>query len=234
MGSVAMESVSMASVVPETKVNNNTNSINNTINNTKDKLIIFGDSITAFGSAPAGYVSLLQERLQNSPWRERVEILASGIPGNTVLDLLQRVQRDVLDHKPRWVLLYVGTNDLWRVDFDTFTQSYRQLVAQLQAAKISVLVCTPATTGEKIDGRNEREAQLQQYSEWIAQWARAQHLPALNLYQVFHEAARIENKRNQPLGFLTNDGVHMNKRGNQRIADHLWPLLNAEFGKTGL
>lgn len=47
-----------------------------------------------------------------------VRITNTGISGNTVLDLKERWQRDVIDLKPDWLSIMIGINDVWR-QFDT-------------------------------------------------------------------------------------------------------------------
>lgn len=70
-------------------------------------IIAFGDSLTAGVGATAGqdYVSQL-ERLAD------VDIINEGISGNSTLDALARLERDVLSKNPSTVIVWLGGNDI--------------------------------------------------------------------------------------------------------------------------
>jgi acyl-CoA thioesterase I len=70
-------------------------------------IIAFGDSLTAGVGATPGqdYVSEL-ERLSD------VDIINEGISGNTTLDALARLDRDVLSQNPSTVIVWLGGNDI--------------------------------------------------------------------------------------------------------------------------
>src|SRR6266496_2491635 len=79
-------------------------------------VICFGDSLTAgfqspTGNNPAGdetpYGSFLQDMLGRA-----VSIRISGICGELTGEMVLRFRRDVLDHKPGYVVILGGTNDL--------------------------------------------------------------------------------------------------------------------------
>jgi lysophospholipase L1-like esterase len=47
-----------------------------------------------------------------------IRVVNTGLSGNNVLDLQARWQEDVLDRKPDWLSIMIGTNDVWR-QYDT-------------------------------------------------------------------------------------------------------------------
>ncbi|MBB6671106.1 SGNH/GDSL hydrolase family protein [Cohnella nanjingensis] len=90
-----------------------------------DKLVMIGDSITDCGRGRPigeglgdglgrGYVSLVDGLLQTVYPQTAVRIVNVGTSGNTVRDLNARWQTDVLDLKPDWLSVMIGTNDVWR------------------------------------------------------------------------------------------------------------------------
>ncbi|MFC4596635.1 SGNH/GDSL hydrolase family protein [Cohnella hongkongensis] len=94
-----------------------------------DKLLFIGDSITdcersrpagegLFGALGRGYVSLVDSLLQAVYPELGVRVVNMGVSGNTVVDLERRWQEDVLDRKPDWLSIMIGTNDVWR-QYDT-------------------------------------------------------------------------------------------------------------------
>ena len=89
------------------------------------KLVMIGDSITDCGRARPvgeglgealgkGYVALVDAALRAGYPDRRIRTTNMGCSGNTVRDLKQRWQTDVLNLKPDWVSIMIGINDVWR------------------------------------------------------------------------------------------------------------------------
>jgi len=84
-------------------------------------VVFIGDSITDCGrrgpDAPYGngYVKLAVDLITAKYPERRITFLNEGIGGNTVEDLRNRWHDDVLRHRPDWVSVMVGINDLHRV-----------------------------------------------------------------------------------------------------------------------
>ena len=74
-----------------------------------DRIIFFGDSLTALAVKDPhvpdgkGYVPLVRSALQE----RGVDVDAVATGGHKVTDLLQRVDRDVLARKPRFVVIQI-------------------------------------------------------------------------------------------------------------------------------
>ncbi|UYO02069.1 SGNH/GDSL hydrolase family protein [Paenibacillus sp. PSB04] len=89
------------------------------------RLVMIGDSITdcerkfpygegLFQGVGKGYVSLVDTLLQTAYPELNLRVTNMGIGGNTVRDLKERWQTDVLDLKPDWLSIMIGINDVWR------------------------------------------------------------------------------------------------------------------------
>jgi len=98
-----------------------------------DRIVFVGDSITESGrfSQPPlgnGYVYIFYNLLLAKYPEIDVEVINSGISGNTVKDLLNRWDDDVLSFKPGWISIMIGINDIHRylggVDPDLDPESY--------------------------------------------------------------------------------------------------------------
>lgn len=192
------------------------------------KVILFGDSITEFGTRPGGYVDLLKKDLDPAKY----EVIGSGIGGNKVYDLYLRMEEDVLNKKPDLVLIYIGVNDVWHklrhntgTDYPKFIQFYQALINKMQARGIKVVLCTPALIGEKKDGANEMDAELNRYSDAIRGLAVKNNLPIADLRKLFTTYEQENNAGNVEKGILTVDGVHLNDKGNRTLADTLLPFI---------
>lgn len=93
------------------------------------KLVMIGDSITDAGRAQPvgeglfdalgrGYVSLVDALLGTVYPELGIRVVNMGTGGHTVRDLARRWQTDVLELKPDWLSVMIGTNDVWR-QFDS-------------------------------------------------------------------------------------------------------------------
>jgi len=97
--------------------------------NPRDKLLMIGDSITDCerqrpvgegrpDTLGNGYVALVNAMLQAAHPELQIRVVNMGISGNTVRDLKARWESDVMAHRPDWVSVMIGINDVWR-QFDT-------------------------------------------------------------------------------------------------------------------
>lgn len=94
-----------------------------------ERLIAFGDSLTHGTGAAEGmdYPSQLS-RMIGEPIRN------AGIPGDTTVSALERLQRDVLDHSPRIVFITLGGNDLKnRMDKDRAFRNLEGIIRAIQS-----------------------------------------------------------------------------------------------------
>jgi lysophospholipase L1-like esterase len=192
------------------------------------KIIFFRDSITQAGVQPGGYIDLIKKALDPAKY----EIIGAGIGGNKVYDLFFRMEDDVLNQRPDLVVIYIGVNDVWHkassrtgTDYDKFGKFYQGLITKIQNNGAKVVLCTPAVIGEKKDGGNEMDADLDKYSGAIRELATKNKLPLLDLRTIFKEYDAANNPDNKEKGILTSDGVHLNTLGNQTLADKLLPLV---------
>ena len=114
------------------------------------KLVMIGDSITDGGRARPvgeglfdalghGYVAMT-DALLGAVYPERgVRVVNMGSSGNTVRDLAERWQTDVLDLKPDWLSVMIGTNDVWR-QFDSPRQPEGHVLPDEYAETLDALV----------------------------------------------------------------------------------------------
>lgn len=198
----------------------------------KTRVVFFGDSITELGVKPDGYISRIGELAKTEGAGDRFELVGAGIGGNKIYDLYLRVDDDVIKRSPDIVVVFVGVNDVWHkkllgtgTDFDKFGKFYEALADKLRAAKIKVVVCTPAVIGERTDFTNDSDGDLNLYSKWIREFAARRSLPLVDLRKAFLERNLAVNKDNSPSGILTTDRVHLNPAGNDLVAKEIWGVL---------
>lgn len=195
------------------------------------KVIFFGDSITELGVQAGGYITKMRQMLKEKNGAN-YQLIGAGISGNKVYDLFLRLEDDVLSQKPDWVFIYVGVNDVWHkkllgtgTDPDKFEKFYIAIIRKLQANGIQVALCTPAVIGEKNDGKNELDGDLNKFSQIIRNLAAKYDLPLCDLRRSFVEHLAQYNGENKEKGILTNDGVHLNETGNQLVAAQMLKII---------
>lgn len=200
----------------------------------KARVIFFGDSITELGVKPGGYVTRIDSMCRLEKQDQQFEFTGSGISGNKVYDLYLRLDTDVLARNPDIVVIYVGVNDVWHktllgtgTDPDKFEKFYQAILNKLRERNIRAILCTPAVVGEKKDMSNPLDGDLNRYSNIIRDLARKNSLPLVDLRKLFLDYLKENNPANEEKNILTYDRVHMNARGNQFLADHIWEALKS-------
>src|SRR6478609_142085 len=116
----------------------------------KKKVVFFGDSITAAGARPGGYIKMMDSLLATEGVTNDYELVGAGLSGDKIYDLYLRIENDVISQAPDIVVIYVGVNDVWHkassgtgTDYNKFGRFYEAVVKKLQAAGSKVIVCTP-------------------------------------------------------------------------------------------
>jgi lysophospholipase L1-like esterase len=162
-----------------------------------DKVIFLGDSITAGGTWPGGYITLTALGLKAAG----IDIKASnaGVGGNRSREMLARLDRDVLNYKPNWVLVSCGVNDSNTGEYGVPADEYRDNVAKIversQAAGAKVMVLTNTV------GRED-------FSQIMRDVVKEKKCVLADLRVPYQKASN-----DNPWAQMANDGVHPNARG---------------------
>ena len=190
-----------------------------------DKIIFFGDSLTQLAGQEApkqhvtkGYVRIVREALQEKHKDKNIEVDWVATGGHTVPDLLKRLEKDVIAKKPTIVVIQIGCNDARRIPKDTFKSGLEELIDKLEKEKIQVVLCSLTSVGEKHDGTNKDDPNLDAFAEVARGIAKAKGVPLNDLRKAFVEYWKKNNTENKPSGLLTYDGNHWNDAGHQFVA----------------
>jgi lysophospholipase L1-like esterase len=197
----------------------------------KQRIVFFGDSITQAGVSPTGYITVLGDLIAQKGLKDQYELIGAGIGGNKVYDLYLRMEEDVLAKNPTTVVIWIGVNDVWHkkmgtgTDAPKFEQFYNAIIKKLQAKNIKVVMCTPATIGERTDFSNELDGDLNRYASIVHDIATKNNCPLVDLRKTFLAYNLANNPENKDKGILTADGVHLNDKGNKLVADEMMKVL---------
>jgi len=202
-----------------------------------DKVAFMGDSITAQGwGNAAGYVKLVVAGLAANG--VEVTPIPAGNSGNKSNDMLARLDRDVLSKKPQWMTLSCGVNDVGHgkrgvplddaqaaaqtydknnakePDKGTYEKNIAQIVDQVQAAGVKLVVLTATVIQEDLG--NTENQRLAPYNDFLRKLAKEKSLPLADLNALFQAQIKAANQPGKKL--FTVDGVHMNTEGNKIMA----------------
>jgi len=183
-------------------------------------LVCLGDSIT---QAEPGYVSLLDALIAARYPDRAIHIVNAGIGGHKAPDMLERLHRDVLTHRPDWVSVNVGINDVWHgldgpsgVPLEIYEPTVEKIVQTIQEeVSAQIVLVTPTVIGENPDApANGVLAQYVAAMERIAERRGTLLAPAHADFLLTLRAGQAAD----PEYRLTTDGVHLNAIGNARMA----------------
>ena len=202
------------------------------------RVVFAGDSITDCGrratEAPYGNGYVRQSiDLITARYPERnLCYFNAGIGGNTVQDLQNRWQDDVLRHQPDWVTIKIGINDCHRVLGNSpnavapelYEECYRDILSRTRDAGARLVLIDPfyiSTDTHPSSFRARVLELLPQYIHIVQQLAReveALHVPTHELFQ--------EQLKYRAADFFCPEPVHPYASGHLVIAHGLLQVLN--------
>jgi len=89
------------------------------------RIVAVGDSCTFGGSWNMAYPYYLEELLSSSPANTRFEVINAGIEGYNSTFALARIREEVVPLHPDLVTIYIGWNDLMKVNPDNLSKKGR-------------------------------------------------------------------------------------------------------------
>lgn len=181
-------------------------------------IICFGDSLTTGFQSPTAecpdyqetpYGRFLAERLG-----DRVRVQISGVCGELTEEMVERFDRDVVRHRPAWVVLLGGTNDLgWNLQP---AEIIRNLTAMYErAVRAGILVA--AVTVPSIRGFDDHIARRHDLNALIADSCAHRNLPCVDLF-----TATAEPNTQRLAAPYSNDGLHLTTAGYHLLARLLY------------
>jgi lysophospholipase L1-like esterase len=198
----------------------------------RQKLVMIGDSITDAGRARPfgegwgqlgnGYVSMVDAFI-GAVYPERlIRVINVGTSGNTIRDLKNRWQTDVLDHKPDWLSVMIGTNDVWRqfdsnkfpdraVLPDEYESTYDALLQKTHPTIKGLVLMTPFYI--EPNKTEPMRARMDQYGAMVKRMAGKYDAIFIDTQSYFDAATKTLYP-----GYFAGDRVHPNPAGSAVLA----------------
>ena len=121
-----------------------------------------------------------------------VEVIGTGVAGNTATNGVTRLEEDVLSHLPDYVLVMFGMDDvLAGVETDRFREYLEKIVNRIEKEKVNVVLMTPPPISEKMtinctmEELRQRQAHLTGMVQVIRDIAEKKKLSLIDFYQYF-------------------------------------------------
>lgn len=174
-----------------------------------------GDSLTE-GVYGESYVERVAKALYRGHTGPAPEVVNAGRGCDTVQSLLDRIDEPLRHYRPQWVILAIGTNDVWlpwlsahslgwrlwflyrrfalgqtpTTDLDQFAAAYRALIDKARTlARARTLACTVSPLGEQLSSPvNQGLARLNGVIKDVAAGCQA---PVADVWQAFVEELTV-------------------------------------------
>jgi len=196
-------------------------------------IMCFGDSLTAGFQSPTPdnpmgretpYGRFLQDHLGSAAM-----VQTSGVCGELTSDMLLRLRHDVLLHKPDFVPILGGTNDLgWNVSPEEILVNLVNMYEQiLDWGGRPLPVTVPSIRVEGYESSQEgREwvaghlGRRKQLNQLILDHAVSANLASVDLF-----SATVDTTDGQLAGGYSNDGLHLTTAGYRLFAEQVAKVL---------
>ena len=169
------------------------------------------------------------------------QVINAGVGGNTTVNLLGRLEKDVLSEKPDLVILMVGTNDMLNskkmISYKTYRKNLEKLVKSIKKNGSDVLLMSsPRVDSVYLYERHTKQAfsetpnqKLKKASVIVSKIAAKNQLHFLDVHQAFgdlnlprhNEDLFIRNPKNSN----ARDGVHPTALGYHFIGELVFQYL---------
>jgi lysophospholipase L1-like esterase len=210
-------------------------------------LVVFGDSVTAPRAGVRVYGEVLREELLFGD--KAIEVINAGVPGNTTVQALKRLDADVLQKRPDTVVVLFGINDaavdVWknppatrpRTPLEAYRTNLKAIAYSLKSVGAHVILMTPnplywSETTRKLYGkppyapedRDGFNVILRGYAAAVREVAREEGVALVDVFEVFENQPVVQSG---DAVRLIPDGMHPNSEGQGVIAGALIKTLCA-------
>lgn len=208
-------------------------------------IIFFGDSITR-ANRGSNYITILDAMFRERLGIGDLQLVNAGRDGDMIDDLLSRVQSDVLNRNPDWVIVLIGINDVFfesilmaKLSMDTparkasshqhivhrFKTSYSKLLNILKSKDHNLVICT-TTAVEGITSTSITE-KLVLINDTIRDLSYDMDCGLVDIGTAFNgETVRLRQNGLYDEFLLTVDGVHLNDQGAYIVAQAMFDYFS--------
>jgi lysophospholipase L1-like esterase len=186
---------------------------------------ILGDSIAAGDSANKFYWGQCWFMLAALQTGGRVLPLTNGgVPGNTLAQMLARVDTDIIAYRPDRCAVGGGTNDVTTFSVASYRTTYSQILDRLRAAGIEPVI---QTIPPRDDGYNATVAKMNAIARGLAE---ARGLWVFDLHRLLVDPSNGHYRA----GYSSGDGIHPGIAAQKIIATYVASIMAQMAPMPGL
>lgn len=177
------------------------------------RIVLMGNSITeGWSAASPGFF-------------ENKHLVNRGIGGQTAVQMLGRFRADVINLKPRAVVILAGTNDIaannGEVTLEEVRDQIQSMIELAQANNIQAVLCAVLPASEYTWRPDKDPAtQIPKLNALLKDLAQHAGVPFVDYF------GPLVNQRNGLDPHLAADGVHPSPEGYRQMEDILSPVLD--------
>lgn len=182
-------------------------------------IVCFGDSITAGYAVRRGFPSFLLESLRQRFPDSKIEMINSGISGDTSQDGLGRLDWAVLSYEPDLVTINFGINDcVLGLSREEFEMNLVEMVRRIRAGPDSEILLLSSQPLES----PPYDQRVLDYYQTVETVAKEMNVGFVDVYGAWMKRVRA----GMPLDSLILPGLdHPNEAGYRIIAEELMSLF---------
>ena len=204
-----------------------------------EKVLFIGDSITDCGrrneARPlgVGYVKLFADFLIACEPSKKIEIINKGIGGDNSIGLLNRWTDDVLRHKPDWLSIMIGINDLTQylrnsvngIPPEKYEDAYRKILKHTRESlpHCKIILIQPFYLSRETSKESFRYSVLEilpRYLKIVKQMSKQYKTRLIKMHDMFQKLLKYY----EPDVFC-NGSVHPNMTGHVAIASAVYDVF---------
>ena len=206
-----------------------------------------GDRLVLLGSAfiermqSNGYFEL---ELQCAFPDKKLSVRNLGWSGDTVwgdaravfgqrADGFKRLVRDVTQCDPTVILVCYGENEAYEGEagLSDFQRGFETLLTTLEATGARIVIATPRkheNLGKPFPDQTEYNKSLRMYCDVMKDVAKQREHMFVDWFDVLTNTKDWNNRRDNPKGFITDNGIHLKTSGYYRVCERLVESLGGK------
>ncbi len=175
----------------------------------KNGILFLGDSIT--------------EEFSLHQYFPKFPVINSGISGDTIDGVIERLDISAIQLKPAKLFLMIGVNDIGSNIEASYIQSqYSELITLLQNNLPGIKLFVQSILPCRIEWGKQMIGQIKKNNQFIENICRKKNIQFINLYNFFID---LKDHLKED---LTRDGLHLNKNGYDLWAKQLKQSIQPE------
>ena len=197
--------------------------INNTLNKLKSgekvQIVALGDSLTYGWMTQYGFLDYLEILIKKKYPDSQFVIINKGVPGDTAIDGLQRLDRDVIRLSPDLVFIQFALNDAYSgFAINDFQKNIESIIVKIKDKLNSEIALL---TSVAIHDNTMNKVADEFYAK-ISESGEKYNLPVIRVHEYWKKKISSGIKHSQLVQY---DGVHPTNKGYELMGEAVFELF---------